>query len=155
MTQALPRTAAAAAGSTGETVQAAAMCYRRTSGSIEVLLVTSRGTGRWILPKGWIAPGGTPAETAAREAFEEAGVHGRIHPQELGRYTYGKLLDSGVTLPCTVAVFALAVEMLAPDFPERDERRRRWVPAHEAARMVHEPDLRYLLDVFARQEVGG
>jgi len=155
MAQVFPAVAEPAAGSEHGTAQAAALCYRKVAGRREVLLVTSRGTGRWILPKGWIADGATPAETALREAYEEAGVRGRLCPKVLGSYSYAKLLDDGRAQPCEVAVFALAVESLAPNFPERAERQRRWVPGRKAAGMVQEPDLRRLLDSFARQEAEG
>src|SRR5690606_4821481 len=64
-------------------------------GGIEILLVTSRQRGRWIVPKGWQATGLSPSRSAAREAFEEAGVIGPIGPDPIGSYRYAKLLEHG------------------------------------------------------------
>lgn len=153
MMHSFPRTASDLAGTADRVAQAAALCYRRGGDGVEVLLVTSRGTGRWVLPKGWIAEAGTPAETAAREAYEEAGVRGHADPQEIGCYTYDKALDDGRIMTCRVAVHALAVEKLLAAFPESGERRRRWFPAVQAAWQVHEPELRQLMLAFARQGV--
>ena len=88
--------------------QFAALCWRSTRGRTEVLLVTSRETGRWVIPKGWPIAGLSPAEAAAREAWEEAGAKGKMAEQALGFFTYDKVLDRAsdpVALPCIVAVF--------------------------------------------------
>ena len=81
--------------------QFAALCHRRRAGRTEVLLVTSRGTGRWIAPKGWPVAGLTPAETALQEAWEEAGVRGRVEDLCLGLYSYVKIVEDGPDLPIT------------------------------------------------------
>lgn len=127
-------------------LQVAALCTRAgADGGDEVLLVTSRGTGRWILPKGWPMPGRSLAEAAAQEAWEEAGVRGTAEAEALGSYDARKLTDGGLSLPCTVNVYRLRVDALAEDFPEARQRRRRWVPAAMAADLVQEPGLRALL----------
>lgn len=132
---------------TRETVatQVAALCWRIEAGTTEVLLITSRDTGRWVIPKGWPIQGLSDAEAAAREAWEEAGVEGRVADEPLGRYVYDKVLESAATRRCAVAVYPLEVERLKARFPEAEERRRRWFAAGEAAKLVAEPQLRTLL----------
>ena len=124
-------------------MQVAALCLRETTG--EVLLVTSRGTGRWIVPKGWPMPGRTLAEAAMQEAWEEAGVKGRIVQAEIGRYHYDKEQERGFAVPIEVRVFPLYVDDLDDRFPERGERKRRWFPPHEAAQLVAEAGLKRIL----------
>jgi 8-oxo-dGTP pyrophosphatase MutT (NUDIX family) len=129
--------------------QVAALCYRTVRDRTEVLMVTSRDTGRWVLPKGWPRAGRGAAGTAAREAYEEAGVMGRIGADPLGSYGYDKRLPDGSTLPCRVTVFPLAVRKLMDDFPERRQRVRRWMSLREAAGRVAEPELAALLSGFS------
>ena len=127
------------------------MCrWRRCPGAWPaVMLVTSRGTGRWVLPKGWPERTEPLHEAAAREAAEEAGVAGPVEPQEIGRFYYGKSTPTGAPRRCEVRVFPLEVESVADKWPERKERQRRWFAAEEAARLVDEADLRELIGVFA------
>lgn len=125
--------------------QFGALCYRGTPDDPEVLLVTSRDTGRWIIPKGWPAAGLSPVQSAEREAFEEAGATGSACERAIGLYSYLKRLANGETVPLMVAVFALRVEMLAKEYPERHERRRKWVRPERAARLVDEPELSALM----------
>ncbi len=129
--------------------QYGAICWRMHRGNVEVLLVTSRDTGRWVIPKGWPIDGLAPAASAAREAWEEAGVTGLAAPSPLGLYGYDKVLTPDSSLPCVVAVFPLRVDELAAKFPERKERRRKWFHAAKAARKVAEPELRALLQSLA------
>jgi 8-oxo-dGTP pyrophosphatase MutT (NUDIX family) len=132
--------------------QYAALCWRLHRGHVEVLLITSRDTGRWVTPKGWPMDGMDPAEAAAREAWEEAGVTGEVEPDVLGFYSYDKVLKPGQSLPCVVAVYPLRVGELADKFPERKERRRKWFSAAKAARKVAEPELRELLANLAEAD---
>mgnify|MGYP002151616608 CR=1 FL=1 len=127
-------------------MQVAALCLDDATGN--VLLITSRGTGRWIVPKGWPMPGRTLAEAAMQEAWEEAGVKGRIVQAEIGRYHYDKEQERGFAVPIEVRVFPLYVDDLDDRFPERGERKRRWFPPHEAAQLVAElgPDGAAALD---------
>ncbi len=129
--------------------QLGALCWRMHRGRVEVLLITSRDTGRWIIPKGWPHDGKTPAESAATEAWEEAGVEGEIADAPLGLYSYDKILKPGTAQPCIVTVFALRVARLRRRFPERRERRRKWFDAARAARKVAEPELRALFTAVA------
>lgn len=127
-------------------LQAAALCTRPgTDGGTEVLLITSRGSGRWVLPKGWPMRGRSLAEAAGQEAWEEAGIRGRVEPQPMGRFAATKTTPGGLDLPCEVAVFRLHVTAMEDLFPEAGQRRRRWLRPDEAAGMVREPGLRRLL----------
>lgn len=129
--------------------QAAALCYRATKKrGVEVLLVTSRDTGRWVIPKGWLMKDRTPAEAALQEAFEEAGVEGAVGEDMIGLYCYEKVLDDKSLQPCVVSVFPVAVARLKSRFPERGQRERRWFRPAKAARKVAEPDLSALLAGF-------
>lgn len=126
--------------------QVAALCYRDRKGTREVLLVTSRGTGRWILPKGWHEDGMSAAAAAEQEAWEEAGVaKGQISDQPVGRFAYHKELDDGLPLPVEAEVFPMKVKKVADDYPEAGERKRKWVKPEKAAEMVAEPGLKRIL----------
>lgn len=126
-------------------VQVAALCWRLRKGRVQVLLVTSRETGRWVLPKGWPMLGHTPEVAAQREAWEEAGVEGKISPEPIGTYGYQKILRNRNPMPCAVQVFPLRVQTLKGSFPERKERRRKWFMAEEATHLVAEAELADLL----------
>ena len=111
-----------------------------------MLLVTSRETGRWIIPKGWPIKGFKPAETAAREAFEEAGVRGLVSGRPLGRYVYEKWMEDRVaSFPCEVQVFPLLVKTQLNKWPEYRQRKVRWFPIREATAVVGDDDLRKLI----------
>ncbi|MEJ6394151.1 NUDIX hydrolase [Gymnodinialimonas sp. 2305UL16-5] len=116
---------------------------------IEVLLVSTLDSGRWIIPKGWPMDGLTPAEAAAQEAWEEAGVRGRVHEMCLGLYSYSKWIDEELSLPVIVAVFPLAVKKLADAYPEDSKRRRKWCSPKQAAARVNEPELKQLILGFS------
>ena len=114
-------------------------------GELRILLVTSRGTRRWIIPKGWPMRLRSPHKAAAQEAFEEAGVIGKSRKQPVGAYEYDKFADDGTSIRCTVTVFPLEVRSLDVAWPEASERARQWFGQEEAASVVDEPDLRVLL----------
>jgi 8-oxo-dGTP pyrophosphatase MutT (NUDIX family) len=123
--------------------------WRRTRrGDIKVLLVTSRETARWLLPKGWPMEGKTPLQAARREAFEEAGVVGHLDPQAIGTYDYVKILRDGSPAPCTVAVFSLKVRGTLTNWPERSQRKRRWYRLADAVEVVSDEGLERLLASF-------
>ena len=124
-------------------MQVGAICRCPRTG--DVVLITSRGTGRWVIPKGWPMEGKTLPAAAATEAWEEAGVEGRIHESEIGRYRYDKEQDRGYSVPVEVRVFLMDADHLRPDFPEAKERNRRWFSPQDAARLVAEPGLRQIL----------
>lgn len=134
-------------------VQYAALCWRPSGRSaldgVQILLITSRDTGRWVIPKGWPMPGLTPDAAAAREAWEEAGVSGQPLAQPIGSYAYDKGIGvERLPLPCRVDVYPLQVDDLANRFPERKQRRRKWFSPKKAARKVAEPELQALLAAF-------
>jgi 8-oxo-dGTP pyrophosphatase MutT (NUDIX family) len=139
-------------------MQYGALCWRAAAdhpdGGFEVLLITSRDTGRWIIPKGWPMPGLAPEAAAAQEAWEEAGVAGEIDPVCLGRYGYQKVFTVESQVPCAVGVFALQVLHQADSFPEALERRRQWFAQAEAADLVQEPDLGRLIAGFVPPTAG-
>ena len=128
--------------------QFAALCYRVSKGKTQVLLITSRDTGRWVIPKGWPISGKKPHEAAAQEAWEEAGVTGKVKPKVLGIYSYSKHMGKGTNKPMVVAVFALKVKKMDDDFPEAGQRRRKWVSPKKAAARVKEPELAKILRNF-------
>lgn len=127
-------------------VQVAALCYRATDSGKEILLITSRDTGRWIVPKGWPIKGLNGPEAALREAWEEAGVkEADINPDPVGQFEYVKALDTGGKTTVITQVYLTRVDALADTYPEADERRRKWVTPSEAANMVQEPELQAIL----------
>lgn len=115
---------------------------------VEVLLVTSRETQRWIIPKGWPMDGMTPADAAAQEVWEEAGARGKGYDVCLGLYSYRKWMSETEYLPVIVAVFPVKVKSLEKDYPEADQRRRKWMSLKKAASKVEERDLRQLIATF-------
>ena len=116
------------------------------------MLVTSRGTGRWVVPKGNIDTGLSPHSAAALEAQEEAGVRGALCPSPLGSYRYRKRRSSGASLMIDVDVFPLAVNEILSEWKEQRQRDRRWFALADAAKAVDEPDLRDLIRSFAPSE---
>lgn len=127
--------------------QVGALCWRKRRGKIEVLLVTSRESKRWVIPKGWPMPGLKDYNAARREAFEEAGVAGRMKRMPLGSFVYNKRRPDGM-LPVSVAVFALAVTREYRSWLEKKSRARVWLAPSEAARLVDEARLRRLILAF-------
>lgn len=119
---------------------------------MQVLLVTSRGTGRWVIPKGNRESGLTAHAAAALEAQDEAGVRGALCPIPLGSYRYRKRRGSGASLMVDVDVFPLSVNDELAEWKEQAERERRWFGLSEAANVVEEPDLRDLIRSFAPSE---
>jgi 8-oxo-dGTP pyrophosphatase MutT (NUDIX family) len=130
-------------------LQVAALPWRKTTDGVEVMLVTSRDTGRWVLPKGWPEFGEQFCEAAAREAGEEAGLKGAISSQEAGRYYYTKGLAGGDSVRCEVLVYPLEVDDVADKWKEKGQRKRKWVSPAKAADMVAETDLGKMILAFA------
>ena len=127
-------------------LQVAALCYRDRGDDREVLLVTSRDTGRWIIPKGWPIRGLSSPEAAMQEAWEEAGVsEGHMATESIGTYTYDKTLRSGLPVPVETLVYSFEVESLKEEFPESRIRRRKWVSPSDAAGLVQERELKSIL----------
>jgi len=149
---AIPRSIAARA-TAGE--QVAALPYRVTETRLEVLLVTSRRTRRWIVPKGWPAQGLSPAANAAREALEEAGISGEIGDSSLGVFHYFKEMKHGVGVPCRVELFPLKVTRQRKTWAEKGVRDVKWFSVAEGAALVAEVELKRLILKFAAQFAAG
>ena len=135
-------------------LQFAVLPWRRTD-RLEIMLVSSRETVRWVLPKGWPMKGLKPHKTAAREALEEAGILGKVAKTSLGDYSYAKRLEDGSVQMCRVEVFALEVEQERNSWPEKDERTRKWFAVADAAEAVEESELREAIlkfEMFAMAE---
>ena len=141
---------------TGEHVQFAALPFRYgDDGTPRVMLLTSRETRRWVIPKGWPMHGRKPREVAAREAYEEAGLLGTIvgkHP--IGSYHYAKRLTPHDSILCEVKVFLLLVDHQLDDWPEKTERETRWFEPSEAYAVVDEGGLAEILRQAMSAEIG-
>lgn len=130
-------------------IQAAALPWREKDGKLEVLLVTSRQSKRWIVPKGWPKSDETLSETAVREVWEEAGIRGEAPVLPIGRYFYTKSAKKGIIRRFEVHLFALKTSTIADKWPERRVRDRRWFSPPDAAKLVSEPALSELISKFA------
>jgi len=131
--------------------QVAALCWRKHKGRKEVLLITSRDTGRWVVPKGWPIEGLTAAQSALQEAWEEAGVRADADKARfIGRFVYHKGLRDGRTLPVEAELYKVRLrdDEMRDRFPEARERRRLWVTPRKAAKLVDEPELQDILRRF-------
>jgi 8-oxo-dGTP pyrophosphatase MutT (NUDIX family) len=124
-----------------EPKQVAALPIRiNAQGKLEVLLVTSRQTRRWVIPKGWRSKRLSDADAAAREAQQEAGVTGKVLKKPVGSYSYFKRDDDGFR-PVEVSVYVLKVQDQQKRWKEIDQRKRRWLSVSQAAELVQEPAL--------------
>lgn len=133
--------------------QFAALCHRRAKkGELQILVLTSRDTGRWVIPKGWPMGNKAAHVVAETEALEEAGVKGIVEHDALGSFSYGKAMPEGLVLPCEVVVHALEVTGTVEDFKEKGERRLEWVSAQEAAARVAEPGLKKIILAFEKRQ---
>jgi 8-oxo-dGTP pyrophosphatase MutT (NUDIX family) len=131
------------------TTQYGALPFAWRDGELQVLLITTRDTGRWLVPKGWPEKGMAPHQLAAHEAFEEAGITGKVSKHPVGSFEYLKRLEGRSAKRCRVMVFSLEVAEELADWPERDERRRQWMSPAEAAERIGEPELAGLILSFA------
>lgn len=135
---------------TGEQIAALPMRWE-DDGRVKVLMVTSRDTGRWVMPKGWEMDGKKPWAAAEIEALEEAGAVGYISETALGTYRYAKIMKDGRIVPCVVRVYPMVVEKLKRDWKERKQRTRRWFTPKAAAKRVAEEDLAELLMLLHKE----
>lgn len=126
----------------GCATQVGALCLREDG---RVLLITSRGTHRWIIPKGWDMPDRSLAQAALQEAWEEAGVEGSVDENPVGTYHYSKTIKDRKVLEIEVQVYRVTVTELVDEFREAGQRKRRWFKPSKAARSVSEPELQRLL----------
>lgn len=133
--------------------QIAALPVRWDSGGkLRVLMVTSRDSGRWVMPKGWHMDGKKPWRAAEIEALEEAGAVGYISNEPVGVYHYVKRFDRGRTAFCRVTVYPMVVDKLKSRWKERNERRRHWFSLKKAAKLVDEKELSALLRDLAKKQ---
>jgi 8-oxo-dGTP pyrophosphatase MutT (NUDIX family) len=134
-------------------IQYGALPYRFTQeAALEILLVTTRRTKRWLIPKGWPIKGLRPAKSAAREAFEEAGVRGRVGGKSIGLFKYDKMVDdNGIYVRCEVRVFPLLVRRQNAVWPESEQRTTQWVAPSKALTLIKEPDLKALVAAFVKR----
>ncbi len=130
--------------------QVAALAYVETPDTPLILLVTTRGRGRWTLPKGWPKPKKSDAEMAAREAFEEGGVEGDVASAPFGAYEYTKRFHFFSWARCRATVYLLQADRQFLAWPEKASRTAIWVPPEKAAKLVRERHLADLLRTFAR-----
>jgi 8-oxo-dGTP pyrophosphatase MutT (NUDIX family) len=135
--------------------QIAALCWRKKRGGIEILLITSRETGRWVIPKGWPMKNRDSHEAAAIEAWEEAGVQGVVREESIGVFGYHKLYPAKPAVFCEVDVYPLRVAKLVAKFPEQSERRRKWFSTKKAAKSVHEGGLSEILLAASKALIRG
>ncbi len=138
-----------AAKSTG--IQYAALPYRLEGGQVRILLITSRETRRWVIPKGWPMNGLKPQDAAAAEAAEEAGLIGSIEDTPLGSYRYLKRLKRNDAIAVQVIVFAFLVGTQVESWKEQDQRTVRWFGYRTAAMRVAEPSLKRLIREFGAE----
>jgi 8-oxo-dGTP pyrophosphatase MutT (NUDIX family) len=136
-------------------VQYAALPFRIEAGQVRILLITSRGTQRWVIPKGWPMNGRKPNEAAAVEATEEAGVIGEVEVAPIGSYRYLKALADEREIAVQVIVFPLRVEGAQEHWKEQGQRRSAWFRYQRAATLVAEPALRRLIQDFGAERTPG
>ena len=122
------------------------------TGGVEVMLITSRNTGRWVAPKGNRMAGLADHAAAAQEAWEEAGLRGVTAPTPLGHYRYGKRRRLGGVRPCRVALYPMRVTGQEHDWPERHQRVTQWFDLSAAAAAVAEPELQNLIAGFRKPQ---
>jgi 8-oxo-dGTP pyrophosphatase MutT (NUDIX family) len=127
--------------------QSAVLPYRRRKAGLEIMLVTSLDTGRWVLPKGNVESGLTPCESAQKEAYEEAGIRGKTEKKCFGTFTYLKTEKKGGGMR-EVEVFPMEVTEVLDDWPEKSDRKREWMVLDKAAESVMEKKLKKLLKTF-------
>jgi 8-oxo-dGTP pyrophosphatase MutT (NUDIX family) len=137
----------------GKRRQVAALPWRGEGEALRILLVSSRETRRWVIPKGWPMKDKTDFAAAAQEAYEEAGLDGVISEQAIGEYEYLKKLKSGAARLVKVDVFPMQVTGEHATWPEKGQRTLEWMTPVEAALAVQEPDLRDLIARFAGVEL--
>lgn len=135
--------------------QSGALCWRSRGSEPEFLLLTTRRTGRWMIPKGGLMSGKTDAEAAEIEAWEEAGVVGSIGMRSIGAFELLKLKKGRKWAKLSVEVFPLRVESMEDEFPKSGQRQLRWFTRREAAAVVRERKLKRLILNFTPERVSG
>jgi 8-oxo-dGTP pyrophosphatase MutT (NUDIX family) len=136
-------------------IQYAALPYRIEAGQVWILLITSRGTRRWVIPKGWPMNGRRPQDAAATEAAEEAGIIGEVEDKPAGSYRYDKRMKGEAVTAVQVIVFPFRVQAQADDWKEQGQRRHEWFRYQRAAALVAEPALRHIIRDFGADRAPG
>lgn len=126
--------------------QSGALPYRVQDGKVEVLLITNSSNQSWVVPKGGIAKGMKPPDSAAKEAWEEAGIIGHVVTNKIGSYKYRK---QGRTF--IVNLYPLPVEDIVDEYPEAGRRERVWFDAELASNLVKQNSLKRILKRFAKE----
>ncbi len=134
--------------------QHAALPFQLKAGRVKICLITSRETSRWIIPKGWPIEGTPPHKVAALEAFEEAGLTGKVASKSVGHFQYVKRLKDGAELDCEVTVYPMLVENQAKHFEEKGQRQILWVARKKASRLVDDKQLSKLVRDFNPKACG-
>lgn len=124
--------------------------YRLAKHRVEIMLITSRNTRRWVVPKGWPIGRTRPRTVARIEALEEGGLEGIVSRQSAGFFHYLKRLKTGAVVLCRVEVFTFAVRRQRKTWLESGERDRRWFGVERAIELVREPELKELIARVAR-----
>ena len=137
-----------------ERLQVAALPWR-WNGRLEIMLVSSRESRRWIIPKGWPMAGRSNSAAASIEAMEEAGLLGAIEAEPFGQFFYAKKFLRGRTVLCRVEVFLLRVVRQRHVWPERAQRDTHWFPAEEAMTLASDPELADLIGHFIQTREAG
>jgi 8-oxo-dGTP pyrophosphatase MutT (NUDIX family) len=134
-------------------VQYGALPYRFTPmAALEILVVTTRQSRHWIVPKGWPIKRLTPSKSAAREAFEEAGVRGKIGARAIGNFTYKKTArQTDADANYEVKIFPLLVRRQSATWPEHGQRVVQWVEPEKAIALIREPELKSIVAKFAKR----
>jgi 8-oxo-dGTP pyrophosphatase MutT (NUDIX family) len=132
--------------------QFAALPYLMRDADLKILLITTRKKRHWSVPKGWPIKRSAPHQTAATEAYEEAGVYGKIGKRQIGQFKKRRRLKKKRPVLCDVQVFPLEVKGEQDNWPERNERTRIWVAPRKAAKLVKTPGLRRAIKTFKGQQ---
>ncbi len=127
--------------------QSGVVPYRVKNGKMEVLLITTRRRQNWVIPKGSVINGMSPAASAAKEAWEEAGILGQVDSKELDTYKYRR---KGKTYK--VKMFLLPVETVLEDYPEVGQRKRQWVKLTQAVSRVKKNSIKRILKGFLQRQ---
>jgi 8-oxo-dGTP pyrophosphatase MutT (NUDIX family) len=136
-------------------IQYAALPYRLVGRRVEILLITSRETRRWVIPKGWPMQRLRPQDAAATEAFEEAGITGAVEDKPIGSYRYMKKLKADAVVAVQVIVFPLLVEQQVETWKEQGQREASWFRYQRASTLVAELSLRRLIRDFGKARTPG
>lgn len=134
-------------------LQIGTLAFRTGKRPLEVCLITSRGGGRWIIPKGWPEPGLSHTEIAAKEAWEEAGLTGSVHPDLYASYETSKSIEPGTDLPVRMDIYLLANPNQATNFPELGQRKVKWLPIERAVERVEDHGLKKVLSKLGTEGV--